>query len=187
MADSLLAGGPPEKPDKASLPRAQGDLDRGSKTLTPETDQVNQAQLKAHQDWLRPENPLLECWNVATCFKYAPEGSRRKPQHCRFNFTHFVSLPFMDEETGQTRLRVVARTGKEPKLPMWPGASPQELAGRIEVSASYFSDRIGLGSRVETSRKSANRGRVVTVQFGGATYGTCPSNAAWTAGRLSLP
>ena len=27
-----------------------------------------------------------------TCFKYAPEGSRRKPQHCRFNFTHFIKL-----------------------------------------------------------------------------------------------
>ena len=53
----------------------------------------------------------------STCFKYAPEGSRRKPQHCRFNFTRFVSLPFTDEETGKTRLRVVARTGKEPKLP----------------------------------------------------------------------
>ena len=45
----------------------------------------------------------------STCFKYAPEGSRRKPQHCRFNFTHFVSLPWKDEESGATRLRVVAR------------------------------------------------------------------------------
>ena len=41
----------------------------------------------------------------STCFKYAPEGSRRKPQHCRFNFTHFVVLPFTDEETGRTKLR----------------------------------------------------------------------------------
>ena len=57
-------------------------------------------------------------------------------------------------------------TGKGAEVaPMWPGDSPRELLGRIEVSASYFSDRIGLGSRVETSRKSANRGRVVTVQF----------------------
>lgn len=101
----------------------------------------------------------------STCFKYAPEGSRRKPQHCRFNFTHFVSLPWKDEESGATRLRVVARTGKEPKLPMWPGDSPPVPSGRIEMSAAYFRGRSTLGSRVEISRKSANRGRVVTVQF----------------------
>ncbi|CAE7212339.1 unnamed protein product [Symbiodinium sp. CCMP2592] len=45
----------------------------------------------------------------SACFKYAPEGSRRKPQHCRFNFTHVVSLPLTNKETGKTRLRVVAR------------------------------------------------------------------------------
>ena len=27
-----------------------------------------------------------------TCFKYVEDGQRRKPQHCRFNFVHFVHL-----------------------------------------------------------------------------------------------
>eukprot|EP00435_Cladocopium_sp_Y103_P073791 s366_g45.t1 len=84
-----------------------------------------------------------------TCFKYSPENSRKKPQHCRFNFVHFVKLfrkrKFVitsgsghpDEVCEKVRLKeiVVARTGKE-----------------------------DLGSSVEDGVDSTQRGRIKTVQ-----------------------
>jgi hypothetical protein len=102
----------------------------------------------------------------ATCFKYAPEGSRRKPQHCRFNFAHFVKL-FREKnvEAGLTSFTklievVVARTGKPSLLPQWLTGKPS--AG---LSGEDFAGRSDLGSTVDTSAESTQRGRVRTVQY----------------------
>ena len=101
----------------------------------------------------------------ATCFKYAPEGSRRKPQHCRLNFVHFVKL-FREKnvEAGLTSFTklievVVARTGKPLLLPRW-------LTGKPSAGLSEdFAGRSDLGSTVDTSAESTQRGRVGTVQY----------------------
>ena len=53
---------------------------------------------------------------------------------------------------------------------MWPGDAMPVAQGRVEVSAEFFKDKFSLGSRVETSTKSANRGHVLTVQFKGQCY-----------------
>ena len=72
----------------------------------------------------------------STCFKYAPEGSRRKPQHCRFNFTLFVELQ-QQADDGSVKPRLVARTGKEPVLPMWPGDPLPACEGTGVVDGSF--------------------------------------------------
>ena len=102
----------------------------------------------------------------ATCFKYAPEGSRRKPQHCRFNFVHFVKL-FREKNvdagfTSFTKLIevVVARTGKPLLLPRWLTGQP---SGGLR--GEDFAGRFDLGSTVDTSSESTQRGRVRTVQY----------------------
>ena len=102
----------------------------------------------------------------ATCFKYAPEGSRRKPQHCRFNFVHFVKL-FREKNVDAgfssfTKLIevVVARTGKPLLLPRWLTGQP---SGGLR--GEDFAGRFHLGSTVDTSSESTQRGRVRTVQY----------------------
>eukprot|EP00438_Fugacium_kawagutii_P020118 Skav226970 [mRNA] locus=scaffold51:356186:370706:- [translate_table: standard] len=82
----------------------------------------------------------------ATCFKYAPEGSRRKPQHCRFNFVHFVKLfrekKIQLENTSYDKLVevVVARTGKPVLLPRWMKES-SELCLSGEIFAGMVTHR----------------------------------------------
>ena len=115
----------------------------------------------------------------ATCFKYAPEGSRKKPQHCRFNFVHFVKLfqekliekrPASDasgvlaEEKATYRKLVevtLARTGKEPVLPRWLASG----LGTISLDGEHFEGRSELGSRVNASSDGTQRGRIMTVQY----------------------
>ena len=109
----------------------------------------------------------------STCFKYAPEGSRRKPQHCRFHFTHFVKLRRDKvKEDGSTKKVievVVARTGKEPLLPVWPQEgfrlSLESVSGALTLDSRHFAGRSSLGSVVETSLDGTQRGRVKTLQY----------------------
>ena len=107
-----------------------------------------------------------------TCFKYAPEGSRRKPQHCRFNFTHFIKLLQTKlKEDGSSKVLevIVARTGKEPVLP----ARPQEgcrltlksTQGGLTLDGRHFAGRSSLGAIVETNQDGTQRGRIKTVQY----------------------
>lgn len=47
-----------------------------------------------------------------TCFKYVEDGQRRKPQHCRFNFVHFVYLwEAKQEGDPKPKLKTIARVG----------------------------------------------------------------------------
>ena len=107
-----------------------------------------------------------------TCFKYAPEGSRRKPQHCRFHFTHFVKLwkekPMDDRSTKVVEV-VVARTGKDPLLPVWPGEgcrlTLESLQNAVTLDGKHFAGRSSLGSHVETNQEGTQCGRIKTVQY----------------------
>ena len=103
----------------------------------------------------------------STCFKYAPEGSRRKPQHCRFNFVHFVKL-FREKmvTSGLSSFKkfvevTVARTGKPILLPRW----CQSERTTVSLSGEDFVGRSDLGSRVDESSDTTQRGRVRTVQY----------------------
>lgn len=107
-----------------------------------------------------------------TCFKYAPEGSRRKPQHCRFHFTHFVKLwqdKIMDDRSTKPVEVIVARTGKEPLLPVWPQEgcrmSLDSVDGALTLDGKHFAGRRSLGAVVETNQDGTQRGRVKTVQY----------------------
>ena len=113
----------------------------------------------------------------ATCFKYAPEGSRKKPQHCRFNFVHFVQL-FREKRTGASSTTepseavgdasasqklveiTVARTGKAPVWPRW-----MSEVSPVRLTAEHFVGRSDLGSTVDSSTEGTQRGRIKTVQF----------------------
>ena len=102
----------------------------------------------------------------ATCFKYAPEGSRRKPQHCRFNFVHFEKL-FREKKVASglsdyTVIKevIIARTGKPILLPQW-----LSLKDSAVLSGADFVGQSDLGSRVDVSTDGARRGRVQTVQY----------------------
>ena len=109
-----------------------------------------------------------------TCFKYTPENSRKKPQHCRFNFVHFVKLfrerkilitsgsGHPDEVCEKIRLKeiVVARTGKELVLPRWLGK-----INPVNLSGEHFEGRSDLGSAVEDAVDTTQRGRIKTVQY----------------------
>ena len=99
-----------------------------------------------------------------TRFKYAPQGIWCKPQHCRFNFTHVVTLG-VRKGNGKIVDQVFARTGKDPVLPVRPRDHTPELEGEIKLSATPFPGRNTLGSRVDTSTDGAQPGRVKTVQF----------------------
>ena len=107
-----------------------------------------------------------------TCFKYAPEGSRRKPQHCRFHFTHFVKLwkeKLMDDRSTKVVEVVVARTGKDPLLPVWPGEgirlTLESLQNGVTLDGKHFAGRSSLGSHVETNQDGTQCGRIKTVQY----------------------
>ena len=108
-----------------------------------------------------------------TCFKYAPEGSRRKPQHCRFHFTHFVKLwqeKVLDDRSTKMVEIIVARTGKEPVLPVWPGEGcrvtlESSQGAPLSLDGKHFAGRSSLGATVETSLDGTQRGRIKTVQY----------------------
>ena len=107
-----------------------------------------------------------------TCFKYAPEGSRRKPQHCRFHFTHFVKLwkeKIMDDRSTKVVEVIVARTGKEPLLPVWPQegchVTLNSLQGDLVLDGKHFAGRSSLGAVVESNQDGTQRGRIKTVQY----------------------
>ena len=126
-----------------------------------------------------------------TCFKYAPEGSRRKPQHCRFNFTHFVKLwQEKIKEDGSSKLLevIVARTGKEPLLPVWPRegyrVTLKSVQGGLTLDGKHFAGRSSLGAVVETNQDGTQRGRIKTVQYN-PREGQCLPEAL-SANRLFL-
>ena len=107
-----------------------------------------------------------------TCFNYAPEGSRRKPQHCRFHFTHFVKLwkeKLMDDRSTKVVEVVVARTGKDPLLPVWTGEgcrlTLESLQNGVTLDGKHFAGRSSLGSHVETNQDGTQCGRIKTVQY----------------------
>ena len=107
-----------------------------------------------------------------TCFKYAPEGSRRKPQHCRFHFTHFVKLwqeKMMEDRSSKVVEVIVARTGKETLLPVWPQEgcrlSLKSVQGGLTLDGKHFAGRSSLGAIVEANQDGTQRGRIKTVQY----------------------
>ena len=107
-----------------------------------------------------------------TCFKYAPEGSRRKPQHCRFHFTHFVKLwqeKMMEDRSSKVVEVIVARTGNEPLLPVWPQEgcrlSLKSVQGGLTLDGKHFAGRSSLGAIVEANQDGTQRGRIKTVQY----------------------
>lgn len=108
-----------------------------------------------------------------TRFKYAPEGSRRKPQHCRFHFTHFVKLSqekVLEDRSVKVVEVVVARTGKEPLLPVWPREgcriSLESIKGAaVCLDGRHFAGRSSLGATVESNPDGTQYGRIKTVQY----------------------
>ena len=53
-----------------------------------------------------------------TCFKYVEDGHRRKPQHCRFSFAHFVRFWVKKkDDDADPKSKTIARVGKDPILP----------------------------------------------------------------------
>ena len=110
-----------------------------------------------------------------TCFKYVEDAIRRKPQHCRFGFVHFVRLWLRKSKDSEGEAlakeqiveRVLARVGKEPNLPRWPSDSkPPDLHDAPVVARkALFSVPASLGASVEVDDRQAKRGRVKTVSF----------------------
>ncbi len=110
-----------------------------------------------------------------TCFKYVEDAVRRKPQHCRFGFVHFVRLwlrKTTDSEgealaKEQIVERVLARVGKEPNLPRWPSDSeqPDLYNAPIIAKKALFTVPASLGASVEVDDRQAKRGRIKTVSF----------------------
>ena len=129
-----------------------------------------------------------------TCFKYVEGVGRRRPQHCRFGFVHFVTLTLRRTkdskgmELAKEYLvdRLLARVGKDLVLPWAPGDRPpsvfaEPVVARKELfrnAADGFRLLDTLGASVETDDRQARRGRVKTVQFnpreGSTTLGGVP-------------
>ena len=102
-----------------------------------------------------------------TCFKYVEDGLRRKPQHCRFNFVHFVHLWVKKKESDEDpTLKTIARVGKDPVLPQHHGRAKTSTTKEPLITAvKWFSDIPGFGAHVETDDRQARRGRINTVQL----------------------
>eukprot|EP00435_Cladocopium_sp_Y103_P040571 s119_g11.t1 len=105
-----------------------------------------------------------------TCFKHAPEGSRKKPQHCRFHFTHFVKLwreKQLDDGNSKLVEVVVARTGKDPVLPIWPHEgcrlSVDTSQNALALDGKHFAGRVSFGAQVETNQDGTQKGRIKTA------------------------
>ena len=106
-----------------------------------------------------------------TCFKYVEEQTRRKPQHCRFGFVHFVQLwvnkklSTSEKDRQVCVKRTIARVGKEPVLPRDPG-EPRlcSSAGPVKATPDLFQPG-SLGASVECDDRQARRGRVNAVRF----------------------
>ena len=124
-----------------------------------------------------------------TCFKYIEESIRRKPQHCRFGFVHFVRLwlPKTTDAEGEAAVkeqlvqRLLARVGKEPVLPRQPGERKGDIyAAPVVADRRLFTTPGSLGASVEADDRQAKRGRIKTVVFnpreGSTTMGGVPAH-----------
>ena len=65
---------------------------------------------------------------------------------------------------------IVARTGKEPVLPVWPGEGcrvtlESSQGAPLSLDGKHFAGRSSLGATVETSLDGTQRGRIKTVQY----------------------
>ena len=131
-----------------------------------------------------------------TCFKYVEDGLRRKPQHCRFNFVHFVHLWVKKKDSDKDpKLKTIARVGKAPVLPQGRGCrNPSTTKVPLRTTVKWFEDIPGLGAHVETDDKQARRGRINTVQLnpreGSTSVAAVPShrgNLNYQDCRRTLP
>ena len=95
------------------------------------------------------------------------DGLRRRPQHCRFNFVHFVHLWVKkQDDDSDPKLRTIARVGKAPILPEHRGRRKHSTTKEpLTTSVKWFQDIPGLGAHVEADDRQARRGRVNTVQL----------------------
>lgn len=75
------------------------------------------------------------------------------------------------KEDGSSKLLevIVARTGKEPLLPVWPRegyrVTLKSVQGGLTLDGKHFAGRSSLGAVVETNQDGTQHGRIKTVQY----------------------
>ena len=101
-----------------------------------------------------------------TCFKYVTEGERRKPQHCRFGYVHYVRVWVEQQIKRGNRIvtqlveKIIPRTGKEPVLPQGSQSEP----GTSVLLENHMFQPASLGASVSCDDQEGSRFRVCTVR-----------------------